>query len=225
MIPFANGFRKMFPILTGVIPFGAVMGSVSAEAGLTFSQSTLMNLLCYAGASQLAAVDLMTKPAPVFVVVITGLMINLRFLLYSASMASHLQSQSPWRKFVSAYFLTDQAYGLMLMHEDKLKTSYDHVQFYLGASCAMFLAWNSSVAGGYLFGNFAPKEWSLDFAVPLSFVVLLVPTLKNKTYAAVAAFSAVASVAFYFLPMRLGLIAAVTCAMIFAWWLTRRRPA
>lgn len=212
----------MVPILTGVVPFGAVMGTVSADAGTTLVQSTGMNFLAYAGAAQLAATDLMTKHTPILVVVVTGLIINLRFLLYSAAMAPHLRHEGFWTKAISAYFLTDQAYALMSSQQDRLKSSRDIVSFYLGASVCMTIAWHSSVLAGFLFGNFAPKSWALDFAVPLSFIVLLVPTLRNRKYVAVAAVSAMASGLFRHFPFKLGLISAVAVAMGVAIVLTRR---
>lgn len=212
----------MIPITTGVIPFGAVMGTVAAEADLSFFQSTTMNLFVFAGAAQLAAVDLMTKHTAVAVVVATGLIINLRFLLYSAAMAPVLQNSSFSTKLLSAHLMTDQSYAVMSAHQNKLKTNTDTVQFYLGASLAMFLAWHLSVMAGFAFGNFARASWSLDYAVPVSFVALLIPTLKNRKYVAVAVFSTVVSLALHFLPLRLGLIATAVLSIAFAIRLSRR---
>lgn len=217
------GCQKMIPILTGVIPFGLVMGTVTADAGLNFTQSVAMNLLAYAGAAQLAAIDLMSKHAPIFVVVITGLVINLRFLLYSAAMAPALHHESAWKKLVSGYFLTDQAYAAVSANHDNLPTEKVTVQFYLGASACMAVFWHLSVALGFMFGNFAPKSWSLEYAVPLSFVALLTPSLKTKVHFKVAAFSALMSIVLHKLPFRLGLVATAVVSMTLAALLTHRR--
>ncbi len=213
----------MLPITTGIIPFGAVMGTVTADAHLSFFQSTVMNILVFAGASQLAAVDLMTKNAAVLVVVITGLIINLRFILYSAAMSPFLQKSPFWIKFFCAYSLTDQNYAVMSAHQDKLKTAADSVQFYIGASLCMTLVWHSSVILGFVFGNFAPPSFALDFAVPLSFVALVIPTIRNRKYFWVAAFSSVVSLLLQPLPYRMGLIVTALLAIGFATALTRKR--
>lgn len=198
------------------------MGSVAAEAQLPLDQSVFMNFWVYAGASQLAAIDLMKIASPIFVVVLTGLIINLRFILYSASMATHLRDRGFFTKLLCSYWLTDQTYALMTANEHKFKNSDEYVQFFLGGSVCMMIAWHGACLLGFLFGNFAPKEWSLDFAVPLSFVVLVAPALKNRKQVAVAVFASVASILFYTLPFRMGLITTVVCAMALGAFLNRK---
>jgi predicted branched-subunit amino acid permease len=88
---FIQGFKSMIPIIPGIIPFGAVMGSVSSEVGLSFFQTVMMNVLVFAGAAQLASLDLMKTETPMLIVLITGLIINLRFILYSAAYSPVMQ--------------------------------------------------------------------------------------------------------------------------------------
>lgn len=210
------GFQAVLPIISGIIPFGAVMGSAFGEAKLSFWQAMLMNTSVYAGAAQLATVELMTQKAAVFVVIATGLIINLRFLLYSAAMSPMVHESSPLIKFLCAFSLTDQSYATMSANHDKFSTNSEGVQFYLGTATCMMLTWHASVIAGYVFGNFAPASWSLDYAVPLSFVALLIPTLKNKTYVAVAVFSAITSVLLNQLPLRMGLMVTALLSIAFA---------
>lgn len=220
---FLSGFRGMLPITTGVIPFGAVMGTVCAEAKLSFFQSITMNVVVYAGAAQLAAVELMTKNAASVVVIVTGLIINLRFLLYSAALSPVVQKSHFLTKFFCAYSLTDQGYAVMSAHQDKLKSNAEAILFYLGASVCMVITWQSSVVAGYVFGNFAPASLKLDFAVPLSFIALVIPTLKNKKYVVVTVFSSIVSLLLHPLPYRLGLIATALLAILLAFILTRKK--
>lgn len=223
--PFREGFMRLIPVLAGVIPFGIVMGSVTAAAGLTLVDSTLMNIICYAGAAQLAAFELMSKQSPVFVVVLTGLIINLRFLLYSASMAYPLRNESFGTKLVSAHLLTDQPYAVMAASDQSALSQKQKVQFYLGATVCMAIGWHLSVIAGFLFGNFAPKSWALDFAIPLSFIAVLVPTLKTRLHVAVGFFATGAAIIFHEMPFGSGLIVAVITAMGFAAFLTRKKAA
>lgn len=220
---FLEGFKGMFPILTGVVPFGAVMGTVFFNAKLSLAQSLGMDFIIYAGAAQLAAVELMTKNASSVVVILTGLIINLRFLLYSAAMSPVVQNSHFMVKIFSAYTLTDQAYAAMSANEHKLKNATETTQFYLGASVCMLLTWHVSVFAGYVFGNFAPASLSLDFAVPLSFAALVIPTIKNKTYLIVAMFSSVVSLLFHSLPFKMGLIMTALLSIGLAAFLTRKK--
>lgn len=213
----------MIPVITGVIPFGAVVGTVSAEAGFGFSPTVLMNLILYAGASQLAATELMMKQAASIVVILTGLIINLRFLLYSAALSPVIKDASWPIKLFATHSLTDQNYAVMSASQRHFRSSQDALQFYLGASVCMFLAWHASVIAGFVFGNFAPAAWALEYAVPLSFIALVIPTLKDKRYIAVAMFSSVVSVLLHGMPYRLGLLITALLAIGFASWLTRAK--
>jgi predicted branched-subunit amino acid permease len=87
----------------------------------------------------------------------------------------------------------------------------------------MALTWQFSVIGGYIFGNFAPSSWALEYAVPLSFVALVMPTLKNRKYVAVAGFSSILSVILKPLPYNLSLIITGLLAIILGAYLTRKR--
>ncbi|MDZ4082309.1 MAG: AzlC family ABC transporter permease [Bdellovibrionales bacterium] len=219
---FRFGFLKILPIMSGVVPFGAVVGSAASEAGLSVTQSMLINIFVFAGASQLAAVDLMRKDATIAVVVFTGLIINLRFLLYSAAITPTLHGAGFWTRFFGAYLLTDQSYAVMSAHEKHFKTSADAIQFYFGACACMVITWHFSVLAGTLFGNFAPRNWALDYAVPLSFVALVIPTLKDRKYTLVAICSALCGILLYRLPLNVGLILSALIAIGLAVVISRK---
>lgn len=220
---FKQGFRSVLPIISGIIPFGAVMGSAFSEANLSFWQALLMNSVVYAGAAQLATVDLMKMNAAIFVVVATGLIINLRFLLYSAAMSPYLKEASPLIKFMCAFTLTDQSYAAMSANHDKFKTNSEASSFYLGTAACMMLTWQGAVIAGFIFGNFAPAWLNLDYAIPLSFVALLVPTLKTNSHKLVALFSAVLSLCFYNLPLKTGLMVTALLSIALAWMIIQKK--
>lgn len=223
MKQFSRGFRSILPIISGIIPFGAVMGSAFAEANLTFWQAMLMNTTVYAGAAQLATTDLMKMNAAVVVVVATGLIINLRFLLYSAAMSPYLKDAKPLVKFLCAFTLTDQSYAAMTANHDKFTTNTEATEFYLGTAACMILAWHASVIAGFVFGNFAPASLSLEFAIPLSFVALLIPTLKRKSHQAVAFFSSIMSLLFNGFPLKTGLMVTALLSIALAWIIIQKR--
>ncbi len=220
---FKLGFKAVLPIISGIIPFGAVMGSAFSEALLSLFQAMLMNTSVYAGAAQLATVDLMKMNAAVLVVVVTGLIINLRFLLYSAAMAPYLKESNPFIKFITAFTLTDQSYATMMANHDKISTDKEAVDFYLGTSASMFLVWTSAVIAGFAFGNFAPTSLNLDYAVPLSFIGLLIPTLKTRAHQFVTLFSSVCSVLFHQFPLRTGLMVTALLSIALAWLIINRK--
>lgn len=220
---FILGAKAMLPITMGVIPFAAVIGGICSDAQVGLVGTMTTNLLVYAGASQLAATELMVQRAAILVVVASGLMINLRFLLYSAAMAPIVRNASLFTKALTAYMLTDQAYAAMSAHQDQLKTDSETLEFYFGASLVMSIVWHSAVFGGFIFGNFAPPSWSLDYAVPLSFVALVIPTIKNRTYLAVVLFSSVVSLLLNPLPYRLSLVVTAVLGISLGAWISNRK--
>jgi len=213
----------MLPIIPGVIPFGLVMGTVASNAHLSLVQTSAMNIFVFAGASQLAAVDLMVQNAPSFIVIATGVIINLRFLLYSAALSETFHNESVLAKSMGAYFITDQSYSVLAVNESRLKTIPAKIKFYFGASTIMIFAWQCSVLLGLLFGNFAPSSLSLDYAVPLSFVALVMPTFKNKSFVYVALLSSVLSLILKPLPFNLGLLVSGLIAIVFGAYLSRKK--
>lgn len=218
-----HGFKAMIPILSGVLPFGLVVGTVCADAKLSLLQTIGMNSIVFAGASQLVAVDLMVQGVPVMIVVITGIVINLRFMLYSASLSTLLKDTTALGKAFTAYSLTDQAYALFMGKIDQLSKTKDKLNFFWGSATCMLIAWQLSVALGFLFGNFAPDEWSLEFGIPLCFVALVIPRIKNKIYLIVAITAAGLSVILHQVPYNLGLLATALVSIGMGAFLTRKR--
>lgn len=222
---FKEGFLSILPIASGIIPFGLVMGAAFAEANLSLLQALFMDTVLYSGAAQLATTELMKLNTAVFVVVATGLIINARFLLYSAAMSPYLENANKWVKLFCSFTLTDQSYAAMTSRKTPFVTNEDAAQFYIGTAVAMMMAWHASVIIGFLFGNIAPAALNLDYAIPLSFVALLIPTLKTKSHMLVAVFSSVASLVFYGLPLRTGLMASALLAIGLSWILIQRKKA
>jgi predicted branched-subunit amino acid permease len=87
----------------------------------------------------------------------------------------------------------------------------------------MITAWHSGVISGYYLGNLAPTSWSLDYAIPLSFIALLMPSLKTQKYILVALCSTCLSLVLKPMPYHLGMILTAIISILFASILTRER--
>ena len=109
---FLGGVRAVAPVLVGIVPFGLIAGAAAVRVGLSGLQAVGLSVVVFAGASQLAAIELLGSGARPAVVVATALVINLRMLMYSASIAPYFrETATRWRAGL-AYLLTDQAYAL-----------------------------------------------------------------------------------------------------------------
>jgi len=204
-----KGFKASAPLLLGIFPFAMIVGTMAVAAGMTLASSFGLSLFVFAGASQLAIIDLVGKEAPMFILIITALVINMRFLIYSAGMAPHFKGLKVKHKAMLSYLLTDQAYILGVSNFEKGAEKSQGMWYYLGAASALWIVWQIGTAAGIFLGKGAPESWGLDFAVPLSFIALLVPTLKNKASGFAAATAAAAILLVNSLPMNMGLIVAV----------------
>jgi 4-azaleucine resistance transporter AzlC len=205
---FWAGVREELPLLIGVFPFGLIYGVLALNSGLSVSAAQMMSSIVFAGSSQFIASQLIHESAPGVVLILTIAVVNLRHMLYSASLAPYLASLSMRWKVVLSYFLTDEAYAPSIIHyEEEGLTPFSH-WFVLGAGFALWLIWQVSTAIGVFLGSAIPASWSLDFALPLTFIAMVMPVLKNRPSILAALSAGIVALLAYSLPYKLGLILA-----------------
>lgn len=194
------------PVLVGVVPFGLVAGVAGVENGATVTSAASFSLLAFAGAAQIAAFDLLGSGAPLLVVIGTALLINVRFVMYAVSLAPHLADEPLRRRVLGAYLLTDHAYAIAVARYSQEPPPRSRGAYYLGAASAFWVTWQIATVCGALLGSGVPDEIPLGFAVPLSFLALLVPTLVDRpSLVAAAVAGSVATLASH-APANLGML-------------------
>lgn len=221
-----DGARVMLPLLPGAIPFGMIAGVVASNAGLDALAGIGQSVIVFAGAAQLASTQLIADAAPVLVVILTGLVINLRFAMYSAAMAGHLSALPRVRRWLVSYLMTDQSYALSVLRyaarpEMSLAAKF---AFYMGGAIPMWTVWLAATAAGYFLGNRIPASWSLDFFVPLSFLALIVPSIADRVNAAAALTGGAVAVIAWPLPFNLGLFLAALAGIAAGYAVERLLP-
>jgi predicted branched-subunit amino acid permease len=187
------GVMSVAPMLIGVVPFGLVAGVTAVTGGLGIGAAVGFSTFLFAGASQLAAIDVLSSGGSAIVAALAAWTINLRMLLYSASLAPYFAHETFGRRMLVSYLMTDQAYVVSVTawaseppSAPDQRTRRRRMSFYLGAGLTLWGAWQMSTITGALIGNAVPDAVPLDFAVPLVFLVLLIPTL-SRLHAVVAA--------------------------------------
>jgi 4-azaleucine resistance transporter AzlC len=207
--PAAAGFFAVAPMLLGVFPFGVIAGIAAVEAGLGSIQAYAVSPIVFAGAAQLATIGLLARDAAPFVIVATALVINSRMAMYSAGLAPEFRHLSPLRKAYGSFVLTDQSFAVTALRMDQVDESLgDRFAYYMGASMGLWGTWQVASIVGVVVGAGVPGSWSLDFAIPLVFMALLVPAIKDRGTGIAAAVGAAAAVALVGLPLNLGLLVA-----------------
>lgn len=208
------GARDVSPIIVGIIPFGLVAGAAVTSAGFGLAEVIGMSLLVNAGASQIAATTLYAEGAPLLVVIGTALVINARLFIYSTSIAPVIMPEAgAWRALLG-HPLVDQSYAVT-MTTGRYRDDINVIPYYVGSWLVLALVWQFSNIVGALGGAFVPASWSLDFAVPLVFLAMLVPALKFRADVEAAIATAIAAALLVpVMPMQTGLIAAIVIGMV-----------
>ena len=222
---FWAGVRAEFPLLVGVFPFGMIYGALALNAGLSKTASQLMSSIVFAGSSQFITAQLIHDSAPGFVIVLTIAVVNLRHMLYSASLAPYVASLPTRWKTLLSYLLTDEAYAATVIHYEREGVTPLGHWFFLGAGFSLWFIWQVSTALGIFLGTAIPASWSLDFALPLTFIAMVVPVLKNRPAIAAAVSAGVVALLAYALPYKLGLILAALVGIAIGTFLEGKQPS
>jgi 4-azaleucine resistance transporter AzlC len=105
------GLRDIAPIVVAAVPISLLFGAVAAAKGLTPLEVTVMSALVFAGGAQFAAIETWIHPAPILTLSFATLLINARHVLMGASLSPKVE-MSRVQKFLSFFFLTDEAWAL-----------------------------------------------------------------------------------------------------------------
>jgi len=212
---FVAGLSGVGPLLLGVVPFGLIYGVLAMNAGLPVSMGQGMSLIVFAGSAQFITTQLLHDGAPLLVILLTAVVVNLRHILYSASMAPYLQALPHGWKALLAYLLTDEAYAVAIIRyvgkENPIR-SYAH-WYFLGAGLGLWITWQLSTTVGVLLGAQIPAAWSLDFAMPLTFIAIIVPLIKDRATQATGLVAGTVACIALTMPLKLGLMTAILAAI------------
>ena len=209
-----RGIRAELPILVGVVPFGMIYGVLAMDAGLSAAQTQAMSFIVFAGSAQFIMAQLFALQTPALIIIITAFLVNLRHALYSASVSPYVKQLPPQWRGTLAYFLTDEAYAVTIIHyQQPGAQKYKH-WFLLGSGFALWFTWQISTAAGILAGSLIPPNWPLEFFIPLTFIALVVPSLEDRSSVIAALTGGTVSVIAFGLPLRAGLIVAAFAGIL-----------
>ncbi|WP_426189594.1 AzlC family ABC transporter permease [Massilia sp. DWR3-1-1] len=210
------GFAAGVPTLPGIAAWGMVVGVAMVKVGLTVPQALGMTLLVFAGSAQLASLPLIVAHAPIWVIFATALVVNLRFVIFSALMAPHF-GHLPWKSRVAFGYVTgDMTVALFLQRFPSPAPAAGKLSYLKALVYPNWAAWQVGSVAGILLGSAVPAQWGLGFAGTLAILCITVPMVANKAVLAGVAVAALVSVLAFGLPYKLGLLVAVVAGMLTA---------
>ena len=211
---FWSGVRDETPILLGVVPFGLLFGALAISAHLSSLAAQAMSSIIFAGSAQFIAAQLVGTGTSGLVILIVVFVVNLRHALYSASLAPHVRHLSTGWKLLLSYLLTDEAYAVTITHYNREGDAPNRHWYFLGAGLTLWSAWQASTAVGIFIGAQIPAGWPLGFVLPLTFIALVVPALKDRAGVAAALVAAVIGLLAAGFPYKTGLLAAALIGIL-----------
>src|SRR5512140_389610 len=214
-----SGALALAPLLVGVAPFGVIYGLLALQSGIPPAAAMAMSSVVFAGSSQFLLAPLAGLGAPGLEMVASVALVNLRHALYSASVAPSLSHLPRRWKAVLAYLLTDEAYAAAIARLGR--EGENRHWFLLGAGLLLWSSWQVSTAAGILLGASLPRDLPLDFALPLTFIAIVVPMVRSRGALVAAVVAAAAALLCAGWPYQLGLLAAAVAGIVVGWMVAR----
>ena len=215
----ARGARDTLPMLLGAAPFGMIFGTLVSASAMLPWHGQLMSAAVYAGSSQFIAVGLVASHTGMLVIWLTTFIVNLRHMLYAATLLPHVAHLSPRWRWLLGFLLTDETFAVVAGHHQQnlsaTERRYAH-WYFLGSGLAMYCNWQCWTLIGLLFGTWFPQlqNMGLDYAMVATFIAIIVPQLRRMPQLAAALAAAACAYLLQGLPYKLGLLAAVVVGVV-----------
>lgn len=205
---FFAGARNTFPLLLGAFPFGLIYGALAVASGLSMTTAMAMSLFVFAGSAQFIAVGLIAAQAPVLIIVLTTFIVNLRHMLYSATLLPYLKDLPQRWRIPLAFWLTDETFAVTVHRFQRDDASPFKHWYQLGSSIAMYLNWQFWCFVGLVLGDRIPDaaSWGLDVAMPVTFIGMTIPFVKGMPMLVCVLTAGASSLLTIGMPYKLGII-------------------
>jgi predicted branched-subunit amino acid permease len=215
-----EGLTAVRPALIATFTWGLVTGVAMVKSGLTESAAALMTVFVYAGSAQLTSLPLIAAGAPLWLIFAAGLIVNLRFLIFSAALQPYFQSLPWYKRFAYGYFTTDMSFVIFMPRfgEAKVKGTEAQRAFFLATIVPGWIAWQTSSMIGIVLGSLVPATWNLDFAAVLALMAITIPLANTRPMLVSMLAAGVTAWVSQALPLRLGLLAAVVVGIVAGIW-------
>lgn len=212
---FWHGVVQSLPFLVVILPFSVLFGVVALEAGMDVAQVMGFSILVLAGASQFTAIQLLSDHAPVIIVILSSLAVNLRMAMYSAALMPWLKGATRTQKIWVAYTLIDQSYALSIQEYEREPDQGlpQRLAFFAGTAVMLCIPWMAGSWLGATVGQAIPDDIALDFALPITFLAMIAPMLRTVAHLAACFVAVTGALAMAGFPAGVGLLIAAILGM------------
>ena len=218
---FFEGVIDVSPLMIPVVPFGLIFGILAIDIGFSPLATMGMSLIIFGGASQIVLLQLFSGGASSLVIISSVGAVNSRHLLYGAVVSEHVSDLKLIWKIIISYFLIDQAFARSndYFNKSKEKNKYFHL---IGGGATCWIIWQSTTLLGIILGAAIPEKLGLSFAIPLTFIAILVNDFRKVFNVIVIIVSGlVATLGFNYIPYKAYVIVAALSGLLTAMILTK----
>ena len=215
--PLRRGARDAVAVIVAYIPFALTVGAAMANADVPALVAWSSSPLLFGGAGQLLSVQLLGAGAGSAVTVMAALVVNARFLLYSAALAPHVADWPRRGRWAAAYLLADPVYALAAARfaaSGGAGSARERMAYYAGVGVTLWSAWLLLTGLGMLLAGALPAGLRLDLAAPLTFLLLLLPMLRGRASVAAAVAGGLAATAAAGLPLGLNVLVGAVAGVV-----------
>ena len=218
---FLKGVIDVSPLMIPVVPFGLIFGILAIDIGFSPLSTMAMSLIIFGGASQIILLQLFSGGASSLVIISSVGAVNSRHLLYGAVVSEHVSDLKLIWKIIISYFLIDQAFARSndYFKNNDEKDKYFHL---VGGGFTCWVVWQSTTFLGIILGAAIPEKLGLSFAVPLTFLAILVNDFRKiKNVIVILVSGLVALFGYNFIPYKAYVIVAALVGLFTAFILTK----
>ncbi|MDB5855665.1 MAG: AzlC family transporter permease [Herminiimonas sp.] len=200
--------------MPGIVAWGVVTGMAMVKSGLTLWQALGMTFIVFGGSAQLAALPLIAMHSPPALIFLTALMVNLRFLIFSAAVAPHFAHLTWPRRVWYGYFNADVTMAFFPQRfPDAASAPAGKLGYFCGVSYSNWVAWQLGSVTGILLAGAIPDQWGIGFAGTLALLAITIPLIINLPALVGVVVASVVGVLGASFPYRLGLLLAIVLGM------------
>ena len=218
---FLKGIKDVSPLMIPVVPFGVIFGVLAIELGFNGYTTMGMSIIIFGGASQIIFLQLFSAGASSLVILSSVGAVNSRHLLYGAVLSEHLSDLKLSWKIIISYFLVDQAFAVSNSYLKKNNDKNKHFHLF-GAGVTCWTIWQITTFIGIILGSVIPDKLGLTFAIPLTFLALLINDFRKLINVIVILVSGIiATLGYQVIPFKAYVIVASLSGLIVAFILTK----
>lgn len=173
-----KGLKDGFPIGLGYLPLAFTLGMNATTGGFNLLASVVMSALSFTGVGQMTTMDLMSKHSTYFGLFVALLVINLRNIVLSLSLAQRMNNKVGFfKRLIISMGNTDEIFALTIRYKGEIPANY-----FLGVMTLPYAAWIIGVLVGSIASSLVPQSicTAMGMALYAMLIAAVVPACKES---------------------------------------------